>query len=154
MKISSKARHAIQSMIQLALSVDGQPVTLHQLTAEQKISSSYMEQLLAALRLKGLVTGTRGPGGGYRLGKPAEAIDIGEILLVVHDGQLVRDPHPDEENAQFFRMWCELSRLILHYLQGITLADLMEDDAVQAHLHIQRLVKDHDVEVKSELKKA
>ena len=50
MKISSKARHAIQSMLQLAMQVDNAPLTLSELTSQQGISSSYLEQLFANLR--------------------------------------------------------------------------------------------------------
>ena len=72
MKISSKARYAIQSMLQLALSPDARPVTLSQLTEQQGISPSYLEQLLAGLRGQTLVSGVRGPGGGCRMARAAE----------------------------------------------------------------------------------
>ena len=62
MKISTKGRYAITAMMELALRHRQGPVTLAEISAEQAISVSYLEQLFAQLRKHGLVTGLRGPG--------------------------------------------------------------------------------------------
>ena len=67
MKLSTKARYAITAMMELALNENTKPVTLADISEYQKISLSYLEQLFAKLRAKGLVRGVRGPGGGYHL---------------------------------------------------------------------------------------
>ena len=83
MKLSTKGRHAITAMMELALRHSNGPVTLADISVEQSISVSYLEQLFARLRNHGLVTGMRGPGGGYCLRRPATEITIAEILSAV-----------------------------------------------------------------------
>jgi len=85
MKLSTKGRHAVTAMMELALQHNKGPVTLADISAQQSISISYLEQLFARLRQHGLVTGMRGPGGGYRLARPVEQIRISEILAAVDE---------------------------------------------------------------------
>ncbi|MDT8404744.1 Rrf2 family transcriptional regulator [Sulfuriflexus sp.] len=146
MKISSKARYAIQSMLQLALSPDARPVTLSQLTQQQGISPSYLEQLLAGLRGQKLVSGVRGPGGGYRLAKPADKISIEDIILAVHEEHVTRPPKSQHEDSLYNDMWWDLSERLQDFLTGISLADLMDRDDVQQQLHQQRLLRGHQPE--------
>jgi Rrf2 family protein len=70
MRLSTKGRYAVTAMLDLALNSGKGPVTLADISVNQGISLSYLEQLFAALRGKQLVRGVRGPGGGYYLGKP------------------------------------------------------------------------------------
>lgn len=62
---------------------DTETVSIQSIAVRQKISDSYLEQLMAKLKKAGLVESTRGANGGYRLGKPAEEISVGEILRVL-----------------------------------------------------------------------
>jgi len=68
MRLSTKGRYAVTAMLDLAINSGNGPVTLADISANQGISLSYLEQLFAALRSKQLVRGVRGPGGGYYLG--------------------------------------------------------------------------------------
>jgi Rrf2 family iron-sulfur cluster assembly transcriptional regulator len=141
MKISSKARYAIQSMLQLALSPEGRPVTLSQLTRQQGISPSYLEQLLAGLRGQKLVCGVRGPGGGYRLARAVDNISIEDIIVAVHEEHVTRPPKSQHEDSLYNDMWWDLSERLQSFLTGISLADLMAREDVQRCLHEQRLLK-------------
>jgi Rrf2 family iron-sulfur cluster assembly transcriptional regulator len=51
----------------------------------QDVSLAYLEQLFVKLRRAGLVESVRGPGGGYRLGRPASEIRMAEILGAVDE---------------------------------------------------------------------
>ncbi|MCG6865844.1 MAG: Rrf2 family transcriptional regulator [Thiogranum sp.] len=124
MKLSTKGRHAITAMMELALRHDKGPVTLADISVEQSISVSYLEQLFARLRNHGLVTGMRGPGGGYCLRRPATEITIAEILSAVDDAMPARRERiPGEEWPQSVVMWNQLSSRIFDYLNGLTLAE-------------------------------
>jgi Rrf2 family iron-sulfur cluster assembly transcriptional regulator len=124
MKLSTKGRHAITAMMELALRHDKGPVTLADISVEQSISVSYLEQLFARLRNHGLVTGMRGPGGGYCLRRPATEITIAEILSAVDDAMPARRERiPGEEWPQSVIMWNQLSSRIYDYLNGLTLAE-------------------------------
>ncbi|MEE9492632.1 MAG: Rrf2 family transcriptional regulator [Gammaproteobacteria bacterium] len=124
MKLSTKGRHAITAMMELTLKHDRGPVTLADISVEQSISVSYLEQLFARLRNNGLVTGMRGPGGGYCLRRPANEITIAEILGAVDDAMPARRERiPGEKWPQSVIMWNQLSERIFNYLDELTLAD-------------------------------
>ncbi|HHO68693.1 MAG TPA: Rrf2 family transcriptional regulator [Gammaproteobacteria bacterium] len=128
MKLSTKGRHAITAMMELALRHEQGPVTLADISVEQSISVSYLEQLFARLRNHGLVTGMRGPGGGYCLRKPAQEITIAEILTAVDDAMPARRERiPGEEWPRSIIMWNRLSERIYDYLDHLTLADAVSE---------------------------
>ena len=130
MKLSTKGRHAITAMMELALRNNKGPVTLADISAEQSISVSYLEQLFARLRNHGLVTGMRGPGGGYCLRRPAAEITIAEILSAVDDAMPARRERiPGEEWPQSVIMWNQLSARIYDYLNGLTLAEAVNQNS-------------------------
>lgn len=124
MKLSTKGRHAVTAMMELALKHNKGPVTLADISAQQSISISYLEQLFARLRQHELVTGMRGPGGGYCLARPASEITIAEILSTVDDiSRREEQPHTQGEVPAGGQLWLHLSNRIYDYLNGITLAE-------------------------------
>ena len=125
MKLSTKGRHAVTAMMELALQHDKGPVTLADISAQQSISISYLEQLFARLRQHGLVTGMRGPGGGYHLARPASEITIANILATVDDVSR----REESANTAGGQMWVRLSNRIYDYLNSITLEDAVESQA-------------------------
>lgn len=128
MKLSTKGRYAITAMMELALRHKQGPVTLADISVEQSISVSYLEQLFAQLRKHGLVTGLRGPGGGYCLRRPASEISVADILRAV-DESLEAVAHPvsteaaqAEQRGESLLLWDQLSHQIYAYLDSISLA--------------------------------
>ena len=114
-------------MMELALQHKKGPVTLADISAQQAISISYLEQLFARLRQHGLVTGMRGPGGGYCLARPASEISIASILATVDDvTRREEQPHTQSEVTAGAQMWLRLSNRIYDYLDSITLEDAIE----------------------------
>lgn len=75
-------------MIDVALHEQLGPVSLATISVRQKISLSYLEQMFSKLRRQGLVKSTRGPGGGYGLGRAANAISVADIIDAVESKRL------------------------------------------------------------------
>jgi Rrf2 family transcriptional regulator, iron-sulfur cluster assembly transcription factor len=131
MRLSTKGRYAITAMLELALKGGSEPVTLSEIAHNQGISLSYLEQLFASLRAKGLVKGVRGPGGGYYLGRSLEQISIAEIICAVDEWvELTRvrrigDPGYGSQYCPSHGLWDYLSDDIYQFLADISLADLM-----------------------------
>jgi Rrf2 family iron-sulfur cluster assembly transcriptional regulator len=124
MKLSTKGRHAVTAMMELALQHKSGPVTLADISAQQSISISDLEQLFARLRQHGLVTGMRGPGGGYCLARPASEITVASILSTVDDvNRREEQPHTQGEIPAGAQMWLHLSNRIYDYLNSITLEE-------------------------------
>ncbi len=85
MKLSTKGRYAMIALVDLALAPPGGLVTLNEIAARQNVSLAYLEQLFVKLRRAGLVESVRGPGGGYRLSRGADAIRVSEVLEAVEE---------------------------------------------------------------------
>lgn len=131
MRISTKGRYAITAMLDLALNArDGHKVTLADISEFQGISLSYLEQLFARLRHAKLVQGTRGPGGGYRLARPAHEISITDIVIAVDDkfGQAIPLNQIDIRHQKTQELWDVLSNQIQEYLDSVTLDSLVKHE--------------------------
>ena len=87
MQLSTRGRYAVMAMLDLAeLSKNRDtPVTLAEIAERQMISLSYLEQLFAKLRKSGVVESVRGPGGGYRIAKPYNAVWLSDIIGAVDE---------------------------------------------------------------------
>ncbi len=131
MRLSTKGRYAVTAMLDLALNGQDGPVTLADISENQGISLSYLEQLFAALRAKKLVRGVRGPGGGYFLGREADEISIANIICAVDEWvEFTRCQGKQDcrggQRCLTHSLWDDLSRQIYDFLEEITLADLVE----------------------------
>lgn len=133
MKLSTKGRYAVTAMMELGIRQARGPVTLSDIADSQGISLSYLEQLFARLRRDGLVSGVRGPGGGYRLARPMAAVSVARIITAVDNPGTGNPSSPaDTEHCPTHELWQDLSAGIRSYLDDITLADLAERPAVRA----------------------
>lgn len=136
MRLTTKGRYATTAMMDLALNGKDAKVSLQQIAQNQNISLSYLEQLFAKLRLKGLVRGTRGPGGGYALARDAADISIADVITAVDEKVDITRCH-GKQNCQdglpciTHSLWAALSDKLLDFLAGISLADMLEWPDVQ-----------------------
>jgi len=131
MRLSTKGRYAVTAMLDLALHGGDRAVTLAEISANQGISLSYLEQLFAALRGKQLVRGVRGPGGGYYLAKDADEISISDIICAVDEWVEFtrcggRQDCQEGKRCLTHTLWNSLSREIFDFLSGISLADVIQ----------------------------
>jgi len=126
----------VTAMLDLALHYENGPITLADIAQRQGISLSYLEQLFSRLRRKTLVTSVRGPGGGYRLGRDAKEIYIGEVIQAVDenmDTTRCGGAHNCQENERCLThdLWQDLSGQIYTYLNKISLQDMMDRRGVR-----------------------
>ena len=133
MRISTRGRYAIRTMVDLAQHGGEGLVTLKDVAARQELSQKYLEQIVTQLSKAGLVKGTRGPQGGYRLAREPKDYNIGEILQLV-EGSLApvecleSDVNACErcERCATLDMWSGLYKVITDYLDSITLQDVVD----------------------------
>jgi Rrf2 family iron-sulfur cluster assembly transcriptional regulator len=130
MRLSTKGRYAVTAMLDLAINGKNGPVTLAEISENQGISLSYLEQLFAALRSKELVRGVRGPGGGYYLGKSSDEISIANIICAVDEWVEFtrcggRQNCSGGARCLTHTLWDDLSSEIFNFLAGISLGDLV-----------------------------
>ena len=131
MRMSTKGRFAVNSMIDLALRESGGPVALASIGARQQISLSYLEQLFSRLRQQGLVESTRGPGGGYTLGRAADQISLAEIVAAVDEDSLApqgQEARPPAAGAAMTdELWTRLQEVMVRHMSTITLKSLVDE---------------------------
>ena len=116
MRFSTKGRYAVTAMIAVALRDGLGPVPLIDIASRQHISLSYLEQLFSKLRLQGLVTSTRGPGGGYSLNVQMEGITIADILCAVDDAPFNAKPQDTSAVQNMTKdLWDAMNGKVLNF---------------------------------------
>ena len=124
MRMSTKSRFAVQALIDLALRERSGPVALALIAGRQGVSLSYLEQLFARLRRAGLVDSTRGPGGGYTLGRRAPEISVADVVAAVED----EPGDGDGERLRLTRdLWAELDQVMLRHMAAVPLQQLVDE---------------------------
>lgn len=136
MKLTSKGRYAVTAMLDVALHSRNGPVSLADISERQEISLSYLEQLFARLRKEQLVSSVRGPGGGYKLGRAASDIAIGEVIRAVDESvDATRCQGQADcqggERCLTHTLWQDLSDRISQFLNGISIGELMKTSEVK-----------------------
>src|SRR5215216_5114653 len=136
MRLTTKGRFAVTAMIDLALRQNSGPVTLAAISQRQQISLSYLEQLFGKLRRHELVESTRGPGGGYTLGRKASEITVADIIVSV-DEPIDATQCGGKENCHgadaasgarcmTHELWATLNEKMVDYLDSVSLQDLVD----------------------------
>jgi len=136
MRLSTKSRYAVTSLLDLVMHSDKGPVSLADISVRQGISLSYLEQLFAKMRRNKLVISTRGPGGGYSLGNSPEQVCIADVINAVDEEVQIANKDVHNGSSRYEpclteQLWEELSAEIEGYLTTISLADMMQNDEVQ-----------------------
>ena len=135
MRLTTKGRYAVTAVLDLALHQDKGPVSLAAISERQCISLSYLEQLFAKLRRNNVVNSTRGPGGGYTLANHVDEVSVSDIILAVDESCKVVDCEDTEGCHGGYQclthdLWQELSNEIRTFLDGISLSEIMSQEAV------------------------
>lgn len=131
MRLTTKGRYAVTAMLDLALHAQHGPTSLSDISQRQEISLSYLEQLFARLRRYGLVNSVRGPGGGYLLAHAPNTISVSQVIDAVNETvdatrcQGLSDCQQGD-TCLTHHLWCDLSAQIRHFLDDVTLAQLMQ----------------------------
>lgn len=140
MRLSTKSRFAVAAMIDLALREQAGPVPLGSIGERLQISLSYLEQMFSKLRQQGLVESTRGPGGGYTLGRAAQAISVADIIIAVEGAralQMEAATGAGEAGCALTQeLWTSLSSKMMEHLRSITLHQLSEEQRAKGGVQV------------------
>jgi len=132
MHVTAKADYAVRAVVELAESSQEAPRKVDDVAQAQKIPVSFLENILTQLRSAGLVRSQRGPEGGYWLARPADELNLAQVIRAV-EGPLVgiRGQRPEEveyvgsaESLQ--QVWVALRTNLRKVLEHVTVADVAE----------------------------
>lgn len=138
MKLGTRGRYAVMALADIAqtgaASGNAGPVVLADIASRQDISLSYLEQLFSRLRQSGIVESVRGPGGGYRLARPAAEIPLAAVILAVDEPVETTRCEPalrlgcthKAARCVTHDLWVSLRLHIFDFLERISLADVVE----------------------------
>jgi Rrf2 family protein len=125
-RLSARVDYALRAMSELAAA--DAPRTVDQLSAAQHIPNKYLESILGELRRGGLLRSQRGPEGGYRLARAADAISIADVIRAL-DGELANVRGSRPENLEYTgaaealqQVWIALRASERQILEGVSLA--------------------------------
>ena len=132
-RLSTRSSYGLRACLALACTAAAQPMPVADLSKDNQIPRRYLEQILNAMRHKGLVNSTRGARGGYQLSRRPSAITIGEIVRAVEgdmDAILCSVPEMRSQNCRTTtgcvsrRLCYDLETTLLRVLDGTTLEDM------------------------------
>lgn len=133
MKISTRGEYGLRALFELAQHEGEGPIQSATIAARQQVPENYLSQLLLTLRRAGLIKSVRGPQGGHHLARPAETINLGEVLEVL-EGPLepMSCVNPDFTNCALLEqcvireVWRDLKAATDEVLFSTTLSSLVD----------------------------
>lgn len=133
-RLSRKTLFAIEAVLDIAFNAGSVPVQSREITRRQGIPRRYLEQVLQNLVRAGVLSGVRGPRGGYRLARERRRITVGDVVRVILDMEASDDATEDGDASSLGvavvgPMWEGVSQQCMQHLDGITIQDLCN----QAH---------------------
>jgi Rrf2 family cysteine metabolism transcriptional repressor len=143
MKLSTRSRYGVRALLELAIDYNKGPLQIKIIAEREKISSKYLEQLIAILKSAGLVTSIRGPKGGYILSRPPAEIQLSEVFRVLEGPITIFDCLVDKNactrcgDCLTKKIWLDMQDAINKVLASVTLQDM----AIDAEKHKETLPK-------------
>src|SRR4051794_30207933 len=130
-RLSKKAMFAIEAVLDVAYHVGETPVRSSDITERQRIPKRYLEQVLQHLVRAGILSGKRGPRGGYRLGRERSLITLGEVVRVVRNLEAETEPNDMSVGSPLahevvWPAWEKLRDEMMIQLDAITMEDLCQ----------------------------
>jgi Rrf2 family iron-sulfur cluster assembly transcriptional regulator len=129
LRLTKKLLFAIEAVLDIAYNAGPLPVQSSEITKRQGIPRRYLEQVLQQLVRDGVLTGVRGPRGGYRLARERRRITVGEIVKVVRSLESGEDPVEGEGGSELGHkvvrpLWLELQEEVMQRLANVTIEEL------------------------------
>lgn len=130
-RLSKKTMFAIEAVLDVAFHVGENPVRSGDITERQRIPKRYLEQVLQHLVRAGILSGKRGPRGGYRLGRDRSSITLGEVVRVVRHLEVETEPSDPSIGSPLahevvWPLWEKLREEMMSQLDRVTIEDLCQ----------------------------
>lgn len=133
MKFSTKTRYGLRAILEIALHNSGEGIYQKDIASNQNISYKYLDHIINALKVAGLVTTASGRRSGYILAcKPSE-ISLFDIHSAFEPGVCMVDCVNDNYKCDRknicapFGIWTKLNRQFIDLLKSTTLEELMDE---------------------------
>ena len=133
MKLNTKVRYGLRSMLELAMNGDSTGLLQKEIAERQEIPIKYLDKIIADLKSSGLIINVAGKRSGYILSDSAHNITVYDIFKAFEGDLAILQcltPHStctktDKCSSQLF--WGDLNQVMIDTLQNKTLAELAEE---------------------------
>ncbi len=132
MKLSTRTRYGVISILDLALNQESEPVSLKEIATRQQLPYKYLERMLTTLRTAGFVRSIRGSQGGYTLAKPPDQITLREVFDVLEGAEGLVQCTTDPQVCDRYDMcvtqevWASMYAACMEVLESTTFEDLAQ----------------------------
>ncbi|MGB0497251.1 MAG: RrF2 family transcriptional regulator [Rubricella sp.] len=127
LRLSRKSILAIEAVLDVAYNATEGPIQARDITGRQGVPHRYLEQVLQRLVHEGVLTGVRGPRGGYMLARDPAHVTVGDVIRTVAKMDVELDD-TRSEGALFAEvvgpLWIDMQARIFGEMDEITMADL------------------------------
>lgn len=124
LNFSKKNLCAFEAVLDIALNARPNPVQLSDLTERQKISARYLERIMQALVCADILTGQRGPQGGYLLARERRNISLADIIKAINDYEKPKNEISPLRQNIINPICDEMTQTIIKKLNTITIENL------------------------------
>ncbi len=137
MKLTSKGRFAVTSLVDMAINSTGdRPISLSEISQRQNISLNFLEQIFSSLKKKGIVKSIRGPLGGYIFAKDPSFIMIYDVINAIDEELKITRCKGVETSCLSTKkkskclthnLWNNLTNHISSFLSSVSIRDVSND---------------------------
>jgi Rrf2 family protein len=131
MKINTKIRYGFRAMVEIAQNTNPKGIFQKEISKNQGISNKYLDHIMHALKVSGLII-KAGHKGGYMLSRNASEITLFDVYKSFEPGISVIDclacnlQCPLEIDCSTRDFWYNLNVMIVDHFQSHTLQDLVD----------------------------
>lgn len=138
MRITTKGRYALRAILHLHRMGEGKPVSIKKISEDTSLSPVFLEQIFYRLRKAGIISSTRGPGGGFSFTKDPSEVTIDDIFEAIDEGYFITPCSENDsdlpENCEYAEdccacdFWRHTYTTMRNYFSAISLQNVLDKE--------------------------
>ncbi len=143
MMLSRACEYGIRAIIHLASMPEAGPVLVRQVAEDLAIPASFLAKIVQALAKRGFIRSHKGPGGGIALARPAEEMDLLQVIDAIDGSEFARScflgiPNcSDEAPCPLHDQWGAIRQNIVDMLGAKSVAGFAEQLKLQGQVLVR-----------------